>query len=363
MPSLVRGYGVAMCRLLMSLAGIRRRTFLLAALVGGILCARQNTAAQDTPLISGGVGFLTNTNGGNTTYIPVISPLLAAPLGKHLLVESRATLLESYFPKGEGQPGYDNSGFAGLQYLQLDYLATPHITVVAGEFLTPFGTYNERLTPIWISNFQGGPLIFPLGTMGTGSGVGGQVRGSAMSNAKVSIDYAAYFSAGSTNDQFHSQRSSGGKAEFYFPHPRLELGMSYGRLLDGTHQNFVGTHVWWEPADLPFKLRSEYAHGEHSQGYWAESAFRFSRSASKDTPLSRLEPVLRWQQTFRNSLDSSDGLPPSDTQRVDAGLDYHFPHEVRINTSYSRQFSSSGDRNVWQTGIVYRFLFPTWRGK
>ena len=34
-----------------------------------------------------------------------------------------------------------------------------------------------------------------------------------------------------------------------------------------------------------------------------------------------------------------------------------------VFTSYARQFSSTGDRNVWETGIVYRFLFPAWKGK
>src|SRR5579863_5212398 len=99
----------------------------MGVLIVGACCAVlfgwvSTLSAQDTPLISGGVGFITSTNGGNTTYIPVISPLLAAPLGDHLLVESRATILDSYFPKGNGQPGYTSSSFLGLSYLQLDYL-------------------------------------------------------------------------------------------------------------------------------------------------------------------------------------------------------------------------------------------------
>ena len=56
--------------------------------------------AQDTPLISGGVGFITITNGGNTTYLPTINPLLAAPLGDHLLVESRGNHPQFLFPEG-----------------------------------------------------------------------------------------------------------------------------------------------------------------------------------------------------------------------------------------------------------------------
>ncbi len=339
------------------------RKFCTAVLLAAASSAVHNATAQDTPLISGGVGFVTITNGGNTTYLPVLSPLLAAPIGSHVLVESRATLIESFFPKGGGQVGYTSAPFLNLTFLQGDYLATPHLTIVGGEFLTPFGTYNERLSPIWIGNFADGPLILPLGTMGTDSSVGGMLRGSAVSTQKFSIDYAAYFSATSTNLQFNAERSSGGRGSIFFPSAGLEIGTSYGRLLQGTRQNFSGFHVWWEPVDSPFKLRSEYAHGEHAQGYWVETDYRLSHFGGPDSAVGRLEPIFRMQQTFRNSPDPSDGLPSADTQRADFGLDYHLPHEVRINTSYSRQFSSTGDRNVWETGIVYRFLFPTWKGK
>ena len=335
---------------------VHRAQFLL---LGALLCT-QYGATQNTPLISGGVGFFTDTNGGNTTYFPAISPVLVAPLGQRLQVESRAFLDESFSP---GKSGYSSSGFAGLTYLQLDYFATPHITIVGGYFLTPFGTYNERLSPIWISNFQSAPLITTLGTMGSESSLGGMLRGSAISTPKFSIDYAAYFSANSTNSQFQAERSTGGRVDIYLPNPRLEFGISYGRQLQSTTNNYVGTHVWWEPANTFFKLRSEYAHGPHSQGYWIETDYRLARFGGSETALGRLEPVFRIQQTFRNSPDSTDGLPSANTQRADFGLDYHLPHELRINTSYSRQFSSTRNVNVWETGIVYRFLFPAWKGK
>ena len=326
-------------------------------------CAAPQAMTQDTPLVSGGVGFFTDTNGGNTNYFPVLSPVLAAPIGSHILVESRATILDTFFPKGGGQSGYTSSSFLGLDYLQGDFLVSPHLTVTAGEFLVPFGTYNERLTPIWIGNFEQGPLIFPLGTMNTAMAVGGMVRGSAVSTAKYSIDYAAYFSAASTNQQFNSERSSGGRGEIFFPAAGVELGGSYGRSLENTHQNFAGFHVWYTPPETPFKLRSEFAHGPHSAGYWIEADYRLSRWGGADTLVGRLEPVFRMQQTFRNSPGPSDGLPSADTRQPDFGLDYHLPHEVRIESSYSRQFSATGNRNIWQTGIVYRFLFPTWKGK
>jgi hypothetical protein len=318
--------------------------------------------AQDTPLISGGTGFVTSTKGGNTTYLPVISPLLAAPLGSHVLVESRATILQSWFPKGGGQPGYQRDTFLGLDFLQADILAGRHTTVVAGQFLIPFATYNERLTPIWISNFEDAPLIYSIGTMGTSHGVGGMLRGSAASNASANLDYAAYFSAASTNEQFNAQRSAGGRVSLYIPSVRLEVGASFNRLLQGTRENFGGVHLWWEPANSSFRLRSEFASGEHARGYWIESGYRLNRFGG-GTFLSGFEPLFRMQQTFRSSPGTNDGLPTADTQRADFGLDYHLPHEVRINSSYSREFSSDGNRNIWQTGIIYRFLFPAWRTK
>ncbi len=340
---------------------VRRATFLAAVLVS----ASYLGFAQDTPLISGGAGFFSNTNGGSSTYLPIFEPLLAAPLGEHVLIESRAALLETFSPKGSGQPGYDHKHFVGLTYLQGDYIASPHITVVAGSFLIPFNTYNERLSPVWINNFQDGPLIASLGLMGTGTGLGGMVRGSALSDARHSIDYAAYYSARSGNEQFNSERSFGGRSSLYLHDRRLEIGLSYDRVLQGTHENFYGAHVWWEPKDTAFRLRSEFSRGHHAQGYWIEADYRLERFGGPDTIVGRIEPVFRMQQTFRRDTIVSDGLPFANTQRADFGLNYYLPHNTRILTSYSRQFSSSGhpsdNRNIWQTGIVYRFLFPAWK--
>jgi len=331
--------------------------FVLAA-----LCGERHGTAQNVPLISGGVGFFTSTNGGKTSYDPYIKPVIAAPLGSHVLVESRATVLDTFSPNPAG--GYKrNPVFKSMDYLQADIFAGSHLTVVAGEFLTPFGTYNERLTQIWIQNLQDIPLIYGVGTMNTGTSVGGMLRGSARSTQNYSISYIAYFSGNVNSNYFGAERSSGGQAQIYVPKKGLEIGASYGRSLAGTHENNVGTHVWWEPINSPFRFRSEYAHAPHAEGYWFETDYRLSHFGGAESPLGRIEPLFRMQQTFRSRPDSNDGLPSVNTQRADFGLDYHLPHEVRINTSYSRQFASTGDVNIWETGIIYRFLFPTWKSK
>lgn len=323
------------------------------------LAAVRHGAAQDTPLLSGGVGFFTSTSGGQTSYQPLIEPLLAAPLTNHFLIESRGILLEEFSPNGHG---YDHSHLATLIYLQGDYLATPHLNIVGGSFLLPFNTYNDRLSPFWINNFQDGPLIASVGAMSSGTGLGGMLSGSALSSNKYNLSYNAWYSARSGNFYFNSKRSSGGRASLYFPDSRVEIGLSYDRLLQGTHENFYGTHLWWEPRDNGFRFRSEYARGHHAQGYWFETDYRTRAFGGLNSWVGRFEPLFRLQQTFRIDKLASDGVPPVNTQRADFGLDYNLPHNVRILTSYSRQFSSTGNVNIWETGIAYRYLLPAWKG-
>jgi hypothetical protein len=189
------------------------------------------------------------------------------------------------------------------------------------------------------------------------------LRGNAIQRDKYSIDYAYFYSTRSGNEQFSSKRGTGGRVSLYLPEKRLEVGLSYDRLLQDVHENFYGAHVWWEPKDTAFRLRSEFARGHHAQGYWVEADYRTQAFGGLDSWIGRIEPVFRIQQTFRRDDVISDGLPSVNTQRADFGLDYNLPHNTRILTSYARQFSSTGDHNVWETGIVYRFLFPAWKGK
>jgi len=343
------------------LSTLARSARLIACLA--MLSTLRYGVAQDTPLLSGGVGFFTSTNAGKTSYQPLFEPLLAAPLGPRFLIESRAILLESFSPKGGNQSGYDHSRFISLTYLQGDYTLTSHVTVVGGTFLIPFNTYNDRLSPIWIGNFQAGPLTAGLGSLSTGAGTGGMLSGSAISRPKYSVSYNAFFSSRVDNQYFQADRSSGGRVSLYLPDQRLEIGGSYDRQLQGTHENFFGTHVWWEPKNSGFQLRSEYARGKHAQGYWFETAYRISAFGGMDSFVGRFEPVFRMNQSLRLDKLGGDSVPSVGTQRADFGLDYNLPHNTRILTSYSRQFSSTGNFNIWQTGIVYRFLFPAWKGK
>jgi hypothetical protein len=334
----------------------------LAWWLAGLLAVAQPALAQYVPLVSGGIGILPSRDNGITSFQPVVSPLVAAPIGQHLLAEGRFYFEEFYVQNNNTGP-YVGSFIKDTDYLQLDAMVAPKLTFVVGRFLTPFGIYNERVTALWLLNFQDAPLIFGLGTRTTGSGDGAMVRGVLLSNAAVQVNYLGYFSVRSNVGQFQAARVAGDRIDFFFPGKRLELGTSYARFLQDTRYNSVGAHLSWLPWRSPFQVRSEYAHGPHAQGYWIESSYRLSQWRGPDSLAGRVEPLFRMQQTFRESPGAGDGLPSAATKQADFGLDYHLPHEVRFNTSYSRKFSTTGNANLWDVSLTYRFLFPVWREK
>jgi hypothetical protein len=316
------------------------------------------SAQSSTPIISGGVQFLSTTSGGATVFQPTISPVVAIPFGDRWLVESRATFDEVIFRENGTTGPWHAITASSVDYLQLDFIVNSHMTIVAGEFLTPCNIYNERIAPIWIHNFSNAPLIEGIGTRTSGSSDGGMLRGVAVSRKNWELNYVAYFSALSTSRQFNAGRTAGGRAGVFLPQHNLEVGVSYQRFLQDLHLNSSGAYLVWQPSAVPLDLRAEYAHTRGGQGYWLEGAYRFSRFGGSDTWLGRLQALARVQQFFLGTPSPDDVLPGADTQQVDFGFNYYLPHNLRFNASYGRQFSSLGNSNVWNIQVTYRFLFP-----
>jgi len=284
-----------------------------------------------------------------------------APFGDHWLVESRAELL-GFIARSNGTTGpYSGQFFASLDYLQLDYIANPHLTITAGRFLTPFNIYNERF-PVWIAIFQDVPIIYPIGTRTSGSSNGGMVRGVAVAREKWIWTYVAYFSAASTTENLQAGRAAGGRTGVFLPQAGFEVGASYQRFLQSGDYNATGAYLAWQPRQIPLDVRAEYAHSPAGQGYWLEGAYRLASSRNESGWLSRLQAAGRVQQFFAGTPAPGTFLPTVDVNQYDFGLNYYLPHEVRLNGSYGRQFSSAGNANIWNFGITYRFLFPAWPG-
>jgi hypothetical protein len=331
---------------------------LLFALTLGLLGSGIVSAQSDIPILSGGVGFFSATQGGATFFQPVVAPVLAVPLGEKWLIESRADIRE-FISRQDGTTGpYQGQFFGTLEYLQLDYNANSHLTITAGRFLTPFGIFNERLSAIWINKFQDAPVIAAIGTAG-GYSDGFMLRGALISNDSYALNYTAYFSTLSSVNKFESERTAGGRVGVFVPRTRLEVGMSYQRKLQDQRMNSFGNDVSWSPYSLPLQIKGEWAHSLSGDGYWIQGAYRLSQLGGGASALGRLEPIFRMQQFFRSQHIASDSLPSTNLRRPEFGLNYYLPHEVRLNASYGREYhSESTDINVWEFGITYRFLFP-----
>jgi hypothetical protein len=313
-------------------------------------------AQELVPVITGAAGFIYSKDAGQTALQPIINPILLVPLGSRFLLEADA-FLQGFAARSRPSGPYEWQTFSTLEYLQLDYVVNSHITIVAGRFLTPFNIYNERLGPIWIHNFQDDPIIYPIGTRTTGSSDGGMIRGVAVSRPDWLLNYTAFFSALSNSGKFAAGRAFGTRVGLFLPKVNLEIGTTYQRFLQNQHSNSYGAYVAWKPAARA-DVKAEYAHSSQGQGYWIEGAYRFSESGRLGRGLKNVQPVIRGQQFFRSASGVNDQLPQADTQRVDFGVNYYFPHEIRLNGSYGRQFSTTGNSNNWTMDLTYRFLFP-----
>jgi hypothetical protein len=329
-----------------------------------VLSSALSVSAQSTtPIISGGVQYLSTTAEGATVFQPLVSPVVAIPIGDRLLIESRGTFDEFIFREGGTTGPYHALTFSSVDYLQLDYIASSRVTITVGQFLTPFNIYNERLGPVWIHNLADPPLIFGIGTRTSASSDGAMLRGVLLSRKKWELNYTAYFSALVNAKHFAAGRSAGGRVGAFISRTRLEVGMSYQRFLQDQHLNSWGAYLAWQPHAAPLELRAEYAHAPGGQGYWVEGAYRFSQYRGPENWLGRLQAVARMQQFYLGTRAPDDVLPRADTKRVDFGLNYYLPHNVRLNASYGRQFSSQGNANVWNLQVTYRFLFPLIPGR
>ena len=95
---------------------------------------------------------------------------------------------------------------------------------------------------------------------------------------------------------------------------------------------------------------------------WRVTARRFSFIPFKTDPANlfqlfedagqRLQPVARVEQFYLGTPAPDDVLPGADTQKVNFGLNYYLPHNLRVSGSYGRQFSSLGNSNIWNVGVT-----------
>ncbi|MAB38858.1 MAG: hypothetical protein CL525_07195 [Aequorivita sp.] len=83
----------------------------------------------------------------------------------------------------------------GLEYADVMYVLNKNMTVRAGKFLLPFGTFMERLHPAWINRLPTTPLGYGHDGIAPSSGIGVELRG-AFDLGGPSLNYAVYSTNG-----------------------------------------------------------------------------------------------------------------------------------------------------------------------
>jgi hypothetical protein len=320
-----------------------------------------STHAGYVPVLSGGIGYIYNVNGGTSTLSPVINPVLLLPLGSHVLVESRGEFVGE-FQRRNGNGDYTGQVFPYVDYAQVDWLVNTHAMAVAGKYITPFGLYDERLEPIWIATFQSTPLTYAIGTRTSGAGVGGALRGVALQTDHYSVQYSAYFSAFSSVNQLDAARTTGFDASVYFPNKRVEVGTSYQRFLQQRNINSEAVYVSWQPTQAPLDLKAEYDQSYYGEGYWLQAAYMLSQVPVANAFFKNVELAARLQRSAPMH-GGGNGVSPITTERPGVALNYYIRDNWRIVSSYERQFTSARDANIWNVGFTYRFVWPLWPGR
>ncbi len=318
-------------------------------------------AISAVPILSAGMAYNTFIQGGTAHLHPLLSPVVLIPIGQNWLIESRDTFEIDLAP-APGQSDYKGALAKEVDYLQLDYIANPYLTVTVGRYVTPFGVFNERLYPVWIRDLQSDPLILPISTGPSGAGTGAMLRGGFSATSRMEVNYATYFSTNITDTPLDSDRLIGGRAGVFLPGPRLEVGGSFQHLLQDDQSNAFGFHFAWQPRALPLDIRAEFARSHSGSGYWIESAYRLSQVPVWHDEMKRVQLVARVQQFYAGNV--VDGrLPPVNTNMFEFGMNYYFRDDCRFVSSYGRQFApEGGNENVWNVGVTYRFVLPVGHG-
>ena len=343
----------------------RAHTLLLWTLTCASLFAQTTPNTENeagyVPIISGGAGYIHNVSGGVPTLEPQIEPVLLIPFGRHLLLESR-TDFTAFFQRQNVTSGpFKGKVFKDVEYAQLDWLADSHAIVVGGRYLLPFGLYNERLGPIWIRNLQDSPFTASIGTRTSGAGDGLMLRGVAAQTADMTLQYSAYFSVRSGINQFGSGRAAGGDASVFFPRLRFEIGGSGQRFLQDHRINNGAFYVSWQPQEGSGDVKGEYDYSYFGRGYWLEGAYKLDRASSLSA-IQKVQFVGRIQQVFPLH-GGGNGLPRIQNKRFDVGLNYYLKDNLRLISSYGRNFNSQQNANAWNAGVTYRFTIPLWFGE
>lgn len=332
------------------------------------------------PLLTGwaDVGYA-DRKGENSTFSASFNPILLWKLNDRLFFEGE---LEFELEGSETE--------VSLEYANLSYIANDYLTLKGGRFLSPFGTFAERLHPGWINKLPDAPLPFGHGGLAPTSELGVQASG-GFPVGPTKFNYAVYVSNGPRLNTGEDEPEEAGLLHFdnntdvnnnkavgtrigFLPIPELELGYSfqYARVREGGGVNAYlhavdlgyvrdcdwlkgtidvrGQWVWSQVGDVTYDADGSLGFGplmfdNRRDGGYAQLAYRPSKFSNQF--IQKLEGVCRWDM-----INNPGGAPAEtgfDEDRWTFGLNYWLGSSTVIKAAYQfgeRRTPGEGSENV-----------------
>jgi len=251
-------------------------------------------------------------------------------------------------------------GEIALEYAQLDWFLHDYVTISGGKFLVPFGVFNQKLHPSWISKVPGRPLandqVVPVGWSEAGVMASGGISISGYSK----INYAVYLvnglegaegdpirdlrKEGDDRDVLNNNKAVGGRLGIV-PIKEIEIGASaYTGKYDDVPFPKRSLNLYGVDAEFHYKdfleLRGEFNQADQEitdtlapdttgflvkRGYYAQAAIKLSPLAVSQ--LNPVEVVVRFSgQDFRGEA--------ADKWEVSPGVNYYVTNTGIIRLFY-----------------------------
>ncbi len=180
----------------------------------------------------------------------------------------------------------------GLEYADVMYVLNKNMTVRAGKFLLPFGTFMERLHPAWINRLPNRPLGFGHDGIAPSSGIGVELRG-AFDLGGPTFNYSVYATNGPRLKDGAEEPEEAGMLMFQ-NYEDNNLGKAYGGRLGILPFSDSST-------ELGFSAYTTSSTGEENSEYEDVGAFLFALDFSFVKQISGLGGVVDVKAQYNNS--------------------------------------------------------------
>ena len=302
--------------------------------------------------------------GESGKFIAGLSPILMWKLNDRLFFESELEI------------GLNANGTeVNLEYANLSYLLNDYVTVKAGKFLTPFGTFADRYHAAWINKLPDQPLAVGEDGIAPFTQTGVQISG-GFPLGRMKLNYALYAANGPrlitdttvpadigrlAFDNFTDtgSRAYGGRIGI-LPMPGFECGYSFQAISGPTHARLHavdlsymrefdaikgtldvrGQWAWSDAGRFSFVPESggdAITFDNRRNGGYVQLAYRPTKAKSER--LRNVELVGRWDR-----LNQPPGLSlADDEERWTVGLNYWLGPSTVLKLGYEFIHRSGGE--------------------